>query len=290
MTTTILVTGATGTIGSRLVKALAGKKDVAVRVGVRDPKKGEALTTGNVTAVALDWNKPETIAAALAGVDKAFLLTPFDDQSVRYGKSFADAAKAAGVSQLVKLSVIGSEQEPGILGGRWHREVEKYIQASGLTWTFLRPGFFMDNFIGYYPPDAEGAIYLPIGEGAVSWIDTRDIADVAAHVLTTEGHANKAYDLTGGAALTISQAAAEIGKVTGRNIRYVDVPESAAEGAMKGMGLPGWMVQVMMELHGICKAGYASGVSPAVGELLGRPPRTFAEFAKDYAAAWKPKA
>lgn len=290
MTTTILVTGATGTIGSRLVKALTGKANTAVRVAVRDAKQGAALEGGNITPVAFDWTKPETVAAALRGVDKAFLLTPFNDESVGYGKAFVDAAKTAGVKHLVKLSVVGAEQEPGILGGRWHREVEKHIEASGLAYTFLRPGFFADNFIGYYPPDAEGMIYLPIGDGAVSWIDTRDIADVAAHVLTTSGHEGQGYVLTGPEALTIAQAAASIGAASGRNVRYVDVPESAAEGAMKGMGLPAWMIQVMMELHGICKAGYASGVSDAVEKLLGRKPRTFAEFTRDYAAAWKPKA
>lgn len=289
MASTILVTGATGTIGSEVVKALAEKPGVTVRVAVRSAAKAEKLLGPNVVPVDFDYEKPETLAAAVKGADRVFLLTPFTENQVELGKLLIDAAKAAGVKHIVKLSAVGAEIEPGIQLGRWHRAIEKHIEASGVAYTFLRPANFMDNFIHYYPPAGDGNIYLPLGTGAVSYIDSRDIAAVAAAVLTGEGHQGKAYVLTGPAALTTAEAASAIGAASGRDIHYVDVPEAAASKAMLDMQMPGWMVEAMMELHGICKAGYASEVSPLVEQLTGRAPRTFADFARDRAEAWKAK-
>jgi uncharacterized protein YbjT (DUF2867 family) len=287
MSNTILVTGATGTIGSRVVKELAGKPDVAVRVAVRSAEKAKALAAANVTPVDFDYSKPETLEAAVKGVDRIFLLTPVTPDQVALGKRLIDAAKAAGVRHIVKLSALGVEAEPGIQLGRWHRELERYIEASGLAYTFLRPGNFMDNFIKFYPPGPDGNIYLPFGNGAVGWVDGDDIAAVAAAALTSDAHANKAYDLTGPEALTVAQVAGILSEAAGRPVRYVDVPEEAAKKALTDYQMPGWMVDAMMELYSISKAGYTASVTPAVQEILGRPPRSFAEFARDNAAAWK---
>ena len=291
MPTTILVTGATGTIGSQVVNALSKKEGVTVYAGVRNdgknaPDKAEKLKRGNVTPVDFDYDKPETLAAALKGVDKVFLLTPFTPNQVELGIRLVDAAKAAGVKHLVKLSALGAEQEPGIQLGRWHRAIEKHVEASGLAWTFLRPNNFMDNFISYYPPDKEGAIYLPWGNGACSFIDARDVGAVAAAVLTSSGHEGKAYVPTGPEAFTIAQAASTLSEVTGRAIKYVDVPEAAARKAMLDMGVPAWMTDGMMELHAIDKAGYATIVTTDVKTLTGQAPRSFRDFARDNAAKW----
>jgi uncharacterized protein YbjT (DUF2867 family) len=289
MASTILVTGATGTIGSEVVKALAAKPGVTIRVAVRSAAKAEKLLGANVIPVDFDYEKPDTIAAAVKGADRVFLLTPFTQNQVDLGKLLVGAAKAAGVQYLVKLSAVGAEIEPGIQLGRWHRAIEEHIEASGIAYTFLRPVNFMDNFIHYYPPAGDGNIYLPLGTGACSYIDSRDIAAVAAAVLTEEGHHGKAYVLTGPAALTTADAAKAIGAASGRDVHYVDVPEAAARKAMLDMQMPGWMVDAMMELHGIVKAGYASATSPLVEQLTGRAPRTFADFARDRAAAWTTK-
>lgn len=289
MASTILITGATGTIGSEVVKALAAKPGVTVRVAVRSAAKADKLRAANVTPVDFDYDKPDTLAAAVKGVDRVFLLTPFAENQVDLGKQLIDAAKAAGVKHIVKLSAIGANIEPGIQLGRWHRAIEKAIEASGIAYTFLRPANFMDNFIHYYPPAGDGNIYLPLGTGACSYIDSRDIAAVAAAVLTEEGHYGKAYDLTGPEALTTAEAAAAIGAASKRDVHYVDVPEAAASKAMTDMQMPGWMVEAMMELHGIVKAGYASGISPLVEKLTGHAPRTFAQFTRDRADAWTSK-
>ena len=289
MASTILVTGATGTIGSEVVKALAAKSGVTVRVGVRSAAKAEKLLAANVVPVDFDYDRPETIAAAVQGADRVFLLTPFSENQVALAKALIDAAKGAGVKHIVKLSAIGADMEPGIQLGRWHREVEKLVEASGIAYTVLRPGNFMDNFINYSPPGPDGNIYLPFGTGAVSYIDARDIAAVAAAVLTEESHYGKAYDLTGPEAVTMTDVAKAIGEASGRDIHYVDVPEEAASKAMLDMHMPRWMVDAMMELHGICKAGYAGGISPLVEKLTGQKPRSFAQFARDRASAWAAK-
>lgn len=287
MTTTILVTGSTGTIGSQLVAALAGAPNVQVRATRRVGAKDRGTVAANVTPVDFDYDQPALMAAALAGVDKLFLLTPFTENQVELGKRLVDAAAEAGVRHIVKLSAIGCELEPGIQLGRWHRSIERHVEASKVAWTFLRPNNFFENFINYYPPGTDGNIYLPWGNAACSFMAAADIAAVAARALTTPGHEGKAYVLTGPEAITIAQAASEIAKVSGRKVAYVDVPEAAAQEAMLGAGMPAWMVTAMIELHAIDKAGYAAEVTGTFSELVGRPATTFRTFAEQRASAWR---
>src|SRR5215467_10264823 len=189
--TTILVTGPTGTIGSKVLESLAEKKDVTIRAALRANEKTAKLPK-NVVAVEFDYDKPQTMASAVRGADKLFLLTPFVEKPVPFAQRLVAAAKEAGVKHIVKLSAFGCEVEPGIFLVKDTATIEKEIESSGIAWTFLRPNNFMDNFIGYYPPDAQGNIYLPWGNGACSFIDSRDVGAVAAAALTTEGHAKKA--------------------------------------------------------------------------------------------------
>lgn len=283
MSKKILVTGATGTIGSQVVAELA-KRGASVRASARGA--GKATLPNGVEAVELTLGDGASVDRALQGVSAAFLLTPFAEDQVALGTHFIDRAKAAGVEHIVKLSAIGAEIEPGIQLGRWHRAIERHLEASGLAFTILRPNNFMQNLVGFYPPDKEGAIYLPWGEAACSFIDGRDVGRVAAVALTEAGHAGKAYTLTGPAAFGIGEAASTIARVTGRKVAYIDVPEAAAKSAMLGAGMPLWMVDAMMELHAIDKAGYAASVNDEVARITGTPARSFADFAKDHAAAW----
>ena len=283
MSQNILVTGATGTVGTQVVAALA-QRGVAVRAGARSASKA-ALPDG-VVPVELDFADTGSMERALAGVSKAFLLTPFAEDQVVHGTRFIDLAKQAGVTHIVKMSAIGSDSEPGIQLGRWHRAIERHLEASGIAHTILRPNNFMQNFIGYYPPDREGTLYLPWGDGACSFIDAEDIGRVAAVALTAPGHEGKAYTLTGPAAFTIGDAARVLSAATGRAIQYVDVPESAARSAMLGMKMPAWMVEAMLELHAVDKAGYAAVVNDEVATITGTPPKSFESFAQRHAATW----
>jgi uncharacterized protein YbjT (DUF2867 family) len=285
MANTVLVTGATGTIGSQVVAALADLPEVTVRAAVRGVKRVSGAN--NVSSVDFDYDNPDTLKRAVEGANKVFLLTPFAPNQVELAARLLEFAKGAGVQHIVKLSAIGCEHEPGIQLGRWHRAVEKLLEVSGMAFTFLRPNNFFENFINYYRAQPDGAIYLPCGNAGCSFIAGADIAAIAKLALTTAGHEGQAYELTGPAALTIGRAAEILSEVSGRKIHYVDVPEEAARAGMLAAGMPGWMTEAMMELHAIDKAGYAAAVSPVAERLLGRAPMSFEVFAQQNAAAWK---
>jgi len=274
----ILITGSTGTVGKEVVRALRAR-GADVRLAVRTTE------TQGPSTVRMEWDDPKSIAAALLGVERAFLLTPFSEKQAAYGRAFVQAAKEARVKHLVKLSVIGADAEPGIQLGRWHRDVEKAIEGSGIPYTLLRPTNFMNNFLAYYPADKEGALYLPWGNAKVSFVAPSDVGDVAAAVLTSSGHENKVYTPTGPDAFTAEEVAQILSRASGRTIKYVDVPEAAARGAMEKMGIPTWMNDAMMELHAICKAGWVSATTNDVKSVTGHAPMSLAEFAKTNAAA-----
>ena len=148
----ILVTGATGTIGSATVEALK-KSGAGFKVGSRTPEKAGAAT--GVDAVAFDWERPDTIAKALEGVERAFLLTPVTDQIEGLTAGFAGAAKSAGVKRVVKLSAIGASPESPLILGRQHAASEKALVDAGLDTTMIQPTFFAQNFVNYYGAGAK---------------------------------------------------------------------------------------------------------------------------------------
>ncbi|WP_224369774.1 SDR family oxidoreductase [Hyalangium versicolor] len=278
----ILVTGGTGTIGSSTVKALQAK-GARVRVGSRSPDK---LKGQGVEAVLFDWEKSETFGPALQGVEKVFLLTPVSDKQTQYTQALVDAAKKAGVKHIVKLSVVGVDAEPGIYLGRLHRSSEKAIKDSGIAWTMLRPTFFMENFINYYgaDPKKDSTVYAAHGQGKASWVDGRDVGEVAAAVLTGKGHEGKAYELTGPEALDSVEVLTILGEVFGHKYTYVPIPEEAAKKAMTDMHMPASIVDGMAELAALIRNGWSAGLATGVKDVLGRPPRSFKDYAKDYAA------
>ncbi len=257
-----------------------------MRAGVRSLIKGDNLKRlPGVELVEINFERPESLAVAFTGVNTAFLITPFTADQVEMAQKLTDAAQAAGVRHVVRLSASGAEVEPGIQLGQWHRQAEDYLKSSGLNYTLLRPGSFMQNFVHQYAPSikAENAFYLPMGNGRVSYIDVRDIGDVAAQILLhPDEHTQMAYTLTGPQALSGYEIAEVFSSATGRPIEYLDVPEEAARAAMQQQNLPDWMTESLLELNAISRAGYASGVTSDVQQIIGRPPYTFEEFAVTY--------
>jgi uncharacterized protein YbjT (DUF2867 family) len=288
MTDTILVMGATGNVGSQVVKQLADT-GANVRAAVRSPRKAESLKSERVSLTEFDTDKPETIEAAFQGVDKVFLLTPLVPNMVELSANLVAAAKKAGVKHIIKSSGMGAEVEPGITLTRWHREAEKAIEASGIAFTFVRPNGFMQNYANFngVTIKTQNAFYLPVGDGKVSYIDTRDIAAVAVAALTQDGHEGKAYEVTGLEAISNQEIAEIISQVVSRKINYVDVPEDAARSEMKQSGMPAVLIDMTMELYELYKAGYASEVTPTVEQVTAKKPISFVQFANDYAEAFK---
>src|SRR5436190_15741558 len=250
---TILVTGATGTIGRDLAKILSGN-GIPVRAGVRDQAKARKQFGADLALTTFDFEDAASFPDALKDVEKVFLLPPLTSNQVEVVNAFIDAAKRAGIRRIVKLSVIGAETDPPYTFGKWHAASDRHVRESSLAFTFLRPNSFMQNFINYFPP-RDGIIYLPWGNGKASFVDARDIAAVATEALTAHDHEGKSYTLTGPAALGIEEVANILSEAAGREIKYVDLAESAARDGMLQAGLPQWQVDALMELHAINKQG-----------------------------------
>jgi len=272
----ILVTGASGTVGSEVVKALGGRS-AGVRAGYRTRPQN---VPAGVESVKLDYERPDTIRPALQGVDTLFLLSNTVDPE----RKVVDEAKRAGVKRIVKLSVIGAAEE-GFTFARWHRAVEKYIEASGLGWTFLRPNGFMQNVVTYMGETirSQSAIYSPAGNAAASHVDARDVGAVGARVLTDKGHEGKAYELTGPAALTYGQIAEILSRVLGRTIGYVPISPEQYRQAAVAAGTPEGYADALVDLNRYYLEGKASVVTPSVRQLTGRDAIPFEQFARDYA-------
>lgn len=285
MQQTILVTGATGTVGREVVKLLAMLDDVRVRAGVHSLIKGENLRRlPDVEIVEMEFTDPDSLHAAFTHADKVFLITPFTDGQVDMAKKLVDEAKRTGVKHIVKLSAMGADAEPGIQLGRWHREIEDYIKQSGIAYTFLRPSSFMQNIENYNADTIkqEGKLYMPLGDGKVPYIDVRDIAMAAVETLTGNGHEGKTYDLTGPEAISPAQIAETLSAETGKPVTYVDVPEDAARQNMQQQQMPEWFINAFLELSGVQRAGHAGEVNGQVEKLTGCKPHTFRQFVQDY--------
>jgi uncharacterized protein YbjT (DUF2867 family) len=280
MSKSVLVTGATGTIGRDVARRLS-EKGAAVRAAVRDQAKARKQLGADVALTPFDFENEKTFSEALEGVEKVFLLPPLLPNQLEVTNAFVDAAKRAGVLHIVKLSAIGVDDETRPVAIKSHRANEQHIRESGLAFTFLRPNSFMQNFFTYFPP-RNGALYLPWGNGTASFVDTRDIASVAAKVLTSDGHEGKIYTLTGPATLGIPEVARILSEVTGREFKYVDVPEAAARDGMLQAGVPTWQVELVMELHAINKQNRWSAVTSDIEKVTGTPPTDFTQFARDH--------
>src|SRR6059058_4594260 len=281
MSKSVLVTGATGTIGRDVAKRLS-EMGASVRAGVRDQAKARKQFGSNIALAPFDFENEKTFAGALAGVEKVFLLPPLLPNQLELMNVFVDAAKRAGVRHIAKLSAIGVDDETRPTAIKWHGANEQHIRESGVAFTFLRPNSFMQNFITYFPP-RNGAIYLPWGNGSASFVDTRDIASVAARVLTSDGHEGKIYTLTGPATLGIAEVARILSEVTGREFKYADVPETAARDGMLEAGVPRWQVELVMELHAVNKQNRWDTVTSDIEKVTGTPSTDFAQFARDHA-------
>jgi uncharacterized protein YbjT (DUF2867 family) len=280
MSKPVLVTGATGTIGRDVARLLSGK-GVSVRAGVRDQAKARKQFGADLALVPFDFENEKTFSETIEGVEKVFLLPPLLQNQLEVMNAFVDAAKRTGVRHIVKLSAIGIDDETQPMAIKGHAANERHIRESGVAFTFLRPNSFMQNFITYFPP-RNGAIYLPWGNGTASFVDTRDIASVAAKVLTSDGHEGKIYTLTGPAALGIAEVARILFEVTGREFKYIDVPDVAARDGMLQAGVPQWQVELVMGLHAVNKQNRWSAVTSDIEKVTGTPPTDFAQFARDH--------
>ncbi|GAA3568313.1 NAD(P)H-binding protein [Amycolatopsis ultiminotia] len=275
----VLVTGATGNVGRLVVDELVAR-GVPVRALTVDPERA-ALPSG-VEVVVGSIARPSTVPAALDGVESVYL-APY----ARTASRFCELAREAGVQRVVALS--GSsvgEEHPGSSGHDF-AAVERAVDAAGLARTFLRPGAFMINSLGWAGSVREhGAVHSAYGEAAQTPIDLGDIAAVAAHVLTTEGHQGRTYVLSGPEAISMRQMAAAIGAALGKDLPFVELTPEQQQAEWVAQGMPeqvaGWLVETYAQA--VPRPQVPTGV---VEDLLGRPGTSYREWAKTHAAAFR---
>jgi uncharacterized protein YbjT (DUF2867 family) len=278
----ILVTGATGTIGSYVVDQLVSRK-VNFRAAYHDTAKASKINLPGVETVQIDNAKLETISASLLGVEKLFLLTPGLQETDKIISNFVDEASKAGVRRIVNLSVMGAGSGLRTIDGRLHREVEKIIEASGISYTHLRPNYFMQNFVNFYAQNIrdQNAFYLPLSDAKISFVDIRDVASVAVESLISEGHDGIAYTITGPRTLSCHEVAQILSGVTGRKITYVSISEEDTRQRLKAIGMSLDVVDYLVYSYKFTKEGNFSMVTNIIEQITGRKPISFKQFATD---------
>lgn len=275
----ILVTGATGTIGGHVARLLADRGE-PFRAMSRNPAD---LPNG----VQADFTDPASLAAAVAGVDAVFLVTVPPVPSADHDIALVDAARAAGVRKIVKLSAIGSgEPFDGATVGAWHVEAEEAIATSGLAWTVLRPPSFASNFLWYRPMiDTGDPIPNMLGAARQPIVDPRDVAAVAVEALLSTAHEGRRYDLTGPELLTFADQATTLEHVLDRPVRTTDVDINTQ---LAATGMPEEAIAQVSLGARWARAGGAAYVTEHVSRILCRPATTFEQWTRDHRAMFGP--
>jgi (4-alkanoyl-5-oxo-2,5-dihydrofuran-3-yl)methyl phosphate reductase len=281
----ILVTGATGNVGARLVHLLVAAGQ-PVRAFVLRGESVPASYEGKVEIAVGDLANSEHVRAAVQGVSRMYLLST-GPELARLEATAVKAAAEAGVEYVVKHSVMGAPYEASHIP-RWHRAGEKLLEQSSMKWTFLRPASFASNALFWTSTvKGQGKVYGALGEAALPVIDPEDIAAVAAHVLTTQGHEGKAYELTGPESLTTAEQVATLSRVLDRPLTYVNVPDQAALDGMLSARMPKEWAEAMIDLIQMLRGIGRLPATDTVQKLLGRRPHTFREWAAANATAFR---
>lgn len=285
MKPTVLVTGATGTVGRHVASELT-TRNCRLRVGLRDPEDGPERLTRIADVAEFDFVHPETWGAILDGVDGLFLMRPptVDADTVA---AFAEAAARVDVDRIAYLSTLGAAKNPLVP----HHRIEKRVRATDAAHTLLRASFFMQNLSEVHREDVveHDELFVPAGDGATSFVDARDVGAVAATALTQPGHENRAYDLTGPEALTYDEVAAVFSSVLDRRIRYPTPSLVAFARRMYGRGEPLPYVALLCAIYTTVRLGLADRVTGDTRAVLGREPRKMRMFVEDYAGEFRPE-
>ncbi|CAM2154232.1 NAD(P)H dehydrogenase (quinone) [Pararobbsia alpina] len=284
----VLITGATGKVGGAVVRHLANNPAVEVIAGARTPEKAAHL---GVAVRELDFDQPSTLESALNGIDRVFMLTGYTVDMFRQSKSFVNAARRAGVQHIVHLGACGDDDTEVAHWG-WQQFVERYIEWAGFDFTHLRPDIFMQNVLGYGGARAagDGVIRHYVGDAAISWVDTDDVAEVAANILVNpQPHLGKVYRLASDVR-TYHQVAQALTDVLKQPFVYEARPAEEFMEKVRAAGADIAYMQSAYENY----AAYSAGKTPEPGaefgvlsQLLGRPGATWEAFAAAHAGELK---
>src|SRR5919204_4532560 len=238
----ILVIGGRSKIGSALIGELVGKGEL-VRALVRSDESAGSFPEG-VEAVTGDLADLDSLRSALAGAERMFLLCGTTEEEVQLNRNAIDAAKEAGLRLLVRSSILGSDPGSQATFVRDHGACDEYLRQSDVPHAIVRPNLFLQNVPENTIPsiDDDGNFYADAGDARISMVDTRDVAAVAAVVLTEPSHSGKAYDITGPEALSYRDVAVKLSRALDRPVTYHDVPDDAVRSELRGYGMGDWLV------------------------------------------------
>jgi len=284
----VLVTGATGNVGSGAVAELQ-RRGVPVRAFVRDPQGAAARLGREVELATGDFAEPESISRALDGIEQVLLSSGNHPRQAEYEMRVIDAAAAAGVRRIVKVSTTGAAAGSPFAFADWHGRSERHLAESGVPAVVLQSAFLMSNLLAAADSiRGAGKLLAPADGARIAMIDPRDVGAVAATVLTEDRHDGRTYALTGAEALTYAEVADALSTVAGRRVEFVDVPDEAAREGMRASGMPDWLADGVVEVYRQLRAGVNAQTTDVVRVLTGRDPRSVADFVRDHAALFTP--
>ncbi|GAA2940384.1 SDR family oxidoreductase [Kitasatospora cinereorecta] len=275
----IVVTGATGELGRLVVEQLLATVPAdRIAAVVRDREKAAGLAARGVEIRVADYDRPQTLAEAFRAGDRVLLISGSEvGRRVPQHSAVIDAARAAGVAQLAYTGVLGGPDADFQLAAE-HRVTEQLILDSGLPYTFLRNGWYTENYTANLAPVLEhGTVVANAGDGRVASATRADYAAAAAAVLTGEGHLGAAYELSGDVAWSLAEYAAAVSAATGREITYTDVPAAAHQEILVGAGVPEGFATILVDVDEAIRRGLLAGTSGDLARLAGRPTTPLAE-------------
>ncbi|MDJ0782629.1 MAG: SDR family oxidoreductase [Desulfosarcinaceae bacterium] len=273
---TLLIAGATGNTGSEVVRQLSAA-EIPFSALIRDRRKAPEIP--NATWVEGNFTDRDSLAAAFDGHDRIYVAMPAHPDNAQWMHHLLDAAQSAGVRHVVKLSGMGANLAAGSEIIRVHAQTDALLKASGIAYTLLQPNSFYQNILSAIATiQAEGAIYISLGESRQSFIDIRDVAAVAVKALTEAGHAGKTYLLSGPEALSFHDLAEKVSKAIGKPVTYHPISDAQMQAGLLKAGLSEWEAEKLAEIFSwFAKGGYEA-VTPDVESVLGRPPLRFDDF------------
>ena len=283
---TVLVTGATGNVGSAVVAELRAR-GAAVRAFVRHAERAAERLGDDVELVPGDFDDPASVASAVDGVESVFLSSADGPRKVEHERTVVDASAAAGVGLVVKASTLAADPGSALAPLAWNGRSEEHLHRSGVPFTILASAFYMTNLLAGAEEIRQGRLFAPAGNGRIAMVDPRDVGTVGAVVLTTDGHEGRTYRLTGPQAVSYAEVAEALAAATGGPVEYVDVPEQAAREALAASRMPGWLVEHLVGVFRMVREDAFAAPADGVRDLTGREPRSVADFARDHAPAFR---
>ncbi|MFG2906430.1 SDR family oxidoreductase [Kitasatospora sp. NPDC048286] len=272
-----VVTGATGQLGRLVVERLLAEVPASeVAVAVRSAEKAADLAERGVTVRVVDYDEPQTLAGAFAEGDRVLLISGSEvGRRIPQHRAVVEAAKAAGVALLAYTGILGAAT---FRLADEHKATEELILASGLPYAFLRNGWYTENYLGDAAGTvARGVVLGSAGEGRIATAPRRDYADAAVAVLVGEGHEGGVYELSGDAAWSLPELAAELAKASGEPVEYRDVTPAEHLDALVGAGLPQGFAEALVDVDAGIARGELAGTTGDLARLIGRPTTPLAE-------------